>query len=93
MRVPYKRILINLPEELLADVDQAAALERRKRNEFVREAIRDRIRKIELQSALSNLRSKVVSDRSEDEIAVDVEAALEEARADKKQKRAAAPKR
>ena len=38
MKTPYKRVLINLPEELLAEVDRAAKHEHRKRNEFVREA-------------------------------------------------------
>ena len=79
----YKRVLINLPQELLDEVDHAAKREHRKRNEFVREALRDRIGvtssdRTSFGEALARLRAEVKNDYPEDEIDRDIEQALAE---------------
>lgn len=41
MNSPSKKIMISLPEELLKDIDEAAAAEHRSRSGLVREATRE----------------------------------------------------
>lgn len=76
----YKRVLINLPEELLAAVDQAAKIEHRMRSEFVREALRDRVSRAAFAHALQVVRSQAKNDHSEAEIESDIAEALRDAR-------------
>ena len=75
-----KRVLINLPEELLAEVDRAAQMEHRARSEFVREALRDRILLSNFTSSLQGLRAQAANNYPEAEIDGDVSQALQEVR-------------
>lgn len=45
MNSPSKKIMISLPEELLKDIDEAAAAEHRSRSGLVREATREYVAK------------------------------------------------
>jgi len=81
----YKRVLINLPEGLLDEIDRAAKFEQRKRSEFVREALRDRVAKhasdrTGFRDALAQIRGKVKTDYSEGEVDQDIAIALAEVR-------------
>jgi metal-responsive CopG/Arc/MetJ family transcriptional regulator len=41
VRLFWAKIMISIPEEMVADLNQAAKEEHRSRSEFVREAVRD----------------------------------------------------
>ena len=76
----YKRVLINLAEELLEEVDRAAKSEHRTRSEFVREALRDRIVRSDFASSLAHLRARAENQYPEAEVDQDITDALEEVR-------------
>ena len=84
----YKRVLINIPEELLEEVDKAAKTEHRMRNEFVREALRDRISRGSFASSLRQLRTQAKNDYSEAEVDRDISQTLQEVRSTKKSRTA-----
>lgn len=61
MPMPYKRILVNVPEELLAQVERAVEQEQRKRDEFVWEALRDRVEKQKIQTSVRQYTDKDIA--------------------------------
>jgi len=84
VNVAYKRVLINIPEELLEEVDRVARLEHCMRSEFVREALRYRIARSNFESSLARLRAQADNDYPEADVDRDVAGALAEARAARK---------
>ena len=84
----FRRVHIDLPVELLEEIDQAAKQQQCGRNDFMQEALRDRVGRDAFLEALQRLRTQAANDYTEEEVDQDIAEALAEVRQERRGRRA-----